>query len=185
MVTRKKKSKTVFILGGGAALGSHQAGALRCLEERGIRPDAIVGSSIGVVNSCVYATGGARLVEEAWSKFRSLPSIVTFSLRQNLLLGKSIFSQKKLHDRIERSIDFPKIFEGPLDLEFIMINLSRGEAMIRGNRTEKSWEDFRTVSRCGYAIPILFPPVRHDGDYWVDGAFAWNIPLSHAVKKGA
>src|SRR4029077_17496542 len=50
--------KRVFILGGGAALGAHHVGALRYLEEQGIVPDAIVASSIGVINACAYATGG-------------------------------------------------------------------------------------------------------------------------------
>lgn len=44
-------ARRIFILGGGASLGAHQVGALRYLEEQGIRPDAIVGSSIGVVGS--------------------------------------------------------------------------------------------------------------------------------------
>ncbi len=59
-------SKRVFILGGGASLGAHQVGALRYLDEQGIRPDAIVGSSIGVVNACVYASGGVDALEAAW-----------------------------------------------------------------------------------------------------------------------
>ena len=45
------RGKRVFILGGGAALGAHQVGAMKLLEQEGIRPDAIVGSSIGVVNA--------------------------------------------------------------------------------------------------------------------------------------
>lgn len=42
----RKRPRRIFILGGGASLGAHQVGALRYLEEQGIRPDAIVGSSI-------------------------------------------------------------------------------------------------------------------------------------------
>ncbi len=53
--------KRVFILGGGAALG-----AMRFLEEQGVTPDAIVGSSIGVINASLYASGGVDNMEEAW-----------------------------------------------------------------------------------------------------------------------
>ena len=47
-----KRTKRVFILGGGAALGAHHVGALKYLEEQGIRPDVIIASSIGVINAC-------------------------------------------------------------------------------------------------------------------------------------
>src|SRR2546427_6071264 len=53
-----KRQKRVFILGGGAALGAHHVGALKLLEERGIVPDAIIGSSIGCINACCYGSGG-------------------------------------------------------------------------------------------------------------------------------
>ena len=62
-----RRQKRVFILGGGAALGAHHVGALKYLEEQGIRPNVIVGSSIGVINACCYATGGVPLLEKAWS----------------------------------------------------------------------------------------------------------------------
>src|SRR6185369_4747662 len=68
-----KKGKRVFILGGGAALGAHHVGAIKLLEEEGIKPDVIVASSIGVINACAYATGGVPALEEAWNQFRSLP----------------------------------------------------------------------------------------------------------------
>src|SRR6266704_6067673 len=53
-----KRQKRVFILGGGAALGAHHVGALKLLEERGIVPDTIIGSSIGCINACCYGSGG-------------------------------------------------------------------------------------------------------------------------------
>ncbi len=57
--------KRVFILGGGASLGAHQVAAIKCLAEAGVTPDAIVGSSIGVVNACLYASGGVENMERA------------------------------------------------------------------------------------------------------------------------
>src|SRR5207247_2413690 len=41
--------------------------------------------------------------------------------------------------------------------------------------------ELRTLSRAGYAIPLLFPPIRFRGDWFVDGGFAWNIPLDHCL----
>jgi len=84
--------KRVFILGGGAALGAHQVGALKYLSEQGIVPDAIVASSIGVINACAYASGGIPALEAAWREFRSLPQIVSPSWQHNPIFGLSMFS---------------------------------------------------------------------------------------------
>jgi predicted acylesterase/phospholipase RssA len=41
------------------------------------------------------------------------------------------------------------------------------------------------MARAGYAIPFLFPPIKVYDDWCVDGGFAWNIPLGHALKMKA
>jgi predicted acylesterase/phospholipase RssA len=180
-----KRQKRVFILGGGAALGAHHVGALKYLDEEGIKPDAIVGSSIGVINACVYASGGVPQLESAWREMRSAPLIFAPHYRDNPLFGRSLFSMNRLSATVEEFIDFPKIFESRLDLEFIVLNLSRGRGEVYSKRDCERWRDLRTLSRAGYAIPILFPPVQFRGDWFVDGGFAWNIPLEHALGLGA
>lgn len=180
-----RRHKRVFILGGGAALGAHHVGALKYLEEQGIKPDAIVASSIGVINACCYASGGVAHLEQAWRGFRSLPRIVSPSFRHNPLFGLSLFSMDRLVSAIEEHIDFPKIFESRLDLEFVLLNLSRGRGEVHGKRDCATWRELRTISRAGYAIPLLFPPIQVKSDWFVDGGFAWNIPLEHAMGLGA
>ncbi len=179
-----RKTKRVFILGGGAALGAHHVGALKYLEEQGIKPDVIVASSIGVINACCYATSGVPGLEEAWSSFRSLPLIFSPSLRDNPIFGLSLFSSDRLQRALEEHIDFPKIFDSQLDLEFILLNLSRGVGEMHGKRDVADWRELRTIMRAGYAIPFLFPPVRFRGEWYADGGFAWNVPLDYALSLG-
>ena len=180
-----KRQKRVFILGGGAALGAHHVGALRLLEEQGIVPDAIIGSSIGVINACVYASGGVAELEAAWKGFTSIPRIVSPSFVHNPLVGLSLFSMDRLTAAIERHIDFRRVYDSPLDLEFVLLNLSRGRGEVHGKRECADWRELRTISRAGYAIPMLFPPVQFRGELYVDGGFAWNIPLDRAIDVGA
>jgi NTE family protein len=92
----------VFILGGGASLGAHQVGAIKRLEEEGITPDAIVGSSIGVINACLYASGGVENMEQAWLDFPSIARVLRPSLRHNLLAGLSLFSMDPFARSVER-----------------------------------------------------------------------------------
>lgn len=177
--------KRVFILGGGASLGAHQVGALRLLEERGIQPDAIVGSSIGVVNACIYASGGVAALEEAWSTVKIGVTDFRPSLRSNPLTGLSFGSIEGVQRQFERFLDYPKLLESPIELSFIVLNLSRGEGQFVSNRHGHSAAEFRKLVTAGYSIPILFPPVQHRGEWFVDGGFAWNVPLLQAVEMGA
>jgi len=177
--------KRVFILGGGAALGAHQVGAIKYLGEQGVTPDAIVASSIGVINACAYACGGVERLEQSWREFRSIPQIISPSLRHNPLWGYSLFSMDRLSAAVERFIDFRDVLASPLSLEFVVLNLSRGAGEVRSKAECTSWRELRTLTRAGYAIPVLFPPVRYRGDWYVDGGFAWNVPLDRAIMLGA
>src|SRR5260221_9559322 len=87
---------TAFILAGGASRGAYQAGCLKRLEEEGITPDLIIGSSIGVCNSLVYASGGAEALSAFWSEATSLPAVLSPSLRHNPIFGNSLFSMDGL-----------------------------------------------------------------------------------------
>jgi len=179
------RQKRVFILGGGAALGAHHVGAMRYLDERDVRPDAIVASSIGIANACAYVYGGLPLLEQAWQGFWSFAHIVSPSLKHNPLLGLSLFSMDRLSAAIERFIDFPKVLASPLEIEVVILNLSRGTGEVHSTRSCADWEELRTLSRAGYAIPLLFPPVDFRGEWYSDGGFAWNVPLERAIALGA
>lgn len=173
-------SRRVFILGGGAGLGAHQVGALKYLAEHGIKPDVLICSSIGAINGCVYASGGVVGLEAAWKAFRSLPRLRP-SLANNVLTGNSLFCLETMAGALEEFMDFPKLLESRLDLEIVLLNLSRGHAQMWSNRMCRDWRELRSVARAGYAIPPLFGPVQIRGEHYVDGGLAWNVPLDHAI----
>ena len=177
-------AKTAFILAGGASRGAYQAGCLKRLEEDGITPDLIIGSSIGVCNSLIYVTGGAEALWGFWSRVVSLPRVFTPSLRHNPLLGNSLFSMDGLVSTVEEEVDMAACFHSGVELTYIVANLSAGREELRGNRTEDTLARFQTVTRMGYAIPILHPLVELDGDLYADGGFLWNVPFEHAEEAG-
>jgi NTE family protein len=182
---RRKKRRTAFILGGGASRGAYQAGCLKRLEEEGIVPDLVIGSSVGVCNSLVWASGGAEALWGFWSRAVALPQVLDVSLRRNPLFGNSFFSMGRLQRFVESEVDFDKCFESETELTYVVTNLSAGHEEMRGNRTEPDVERFRTVTRIGYAIPILHPLIELDGDLYADGGFLWNVPFEYAERWGA
>jgi predicted acylesterase/phospholipase RssA len=83
--------------------------------------------------------------------------------------GLSFASIDGLQKQFERWIDYPTLLESPLDLSFIVLNLSRGEGQFVSNRQDHSAADLRKLVTAGYSIPILFPPVAYRGEWYVDG----------------
>jgi predicted acylesterase/phospholipase RssA len=183
MGTRRRKR--VFILGGGASFGAHQVGAMKRLEEEGIRPDAIVGSSIGALNAFLYASGGVENMERAWTGFPAAAALFRPSLRHNPLTGLSFVSPEPFVKKVEEFIDFEAVLASPLELSFILLNLSRGEGQFFSSHQARSAAELRRICQAGYSIPVLFPPVRFRGEMYVDGGFAWNVPLLQAIEMGA
>jgi predicted acylesterase/phospholipase RssA len=177
--------KTAFILAGGASRGAYQAGCLKRLDEEGITPDLILGSSIGVCNSLLYESGGSDALWGFWEQAVSLPRVLNLSLRKNALLGNSLFSMDRLVNWIEDAVDFDRCFNSERELTYVVANLSAGHEEMRGNRSEPDVERFRTVTRIGYAIPILHPLIELDGDQYADGGFLWNVPFEYAEDWGA
>src|SRR2546430_5960859 len=54
---------TAFVLGGGGLLGAHEVGMLRALADAGVRPDLVVGTSIGALNGVMVAADPAAAAE--------------------------------------------------------------------------------------------------------------------------
>src|SRR5256885_107151 len=185
MAEQQNDREVAFILAGGASRGAYQAGCLKRLDEEGIVPDLIIGSSIGVCNSLVYESGGAEALWGFWERAVSLPRVLDISLRRNPLVGNSFFSMDRLTRYVESEVDFQRVFESDREVTYIVTNVSGGHEELRGNRTESDADRFRTISRIGYAIPILHPLIELDGDQYCDGGFLWNVPFEYAEEWGA
>jgi predicted acylesterase/phospholipase RssA len=181
----KKKEKVAVLFQGGASRGAFQVGAMEYLEEMGVKPDIIIGSSIGVINACLYATGGIEKMKEFWTTFHTTPLFPGVSFSENLVLGNSLLSMRWWFQKIEKYLDFSNILQSPIEISFILTNLSSGTGELRSNRTEKTVRDMRTIARIGYTIPGLYPPIKFKGDYWCDGGFVWNVPVEYALSMGA
>src|SRR6516164_7770569 len=76
-VDRKKLGQIVLVLQGGGALGAYQAGAYQALQEAGIEPDWVIGTSIGAINASLIAGNAPDMrlerLREFWDRIRHNP----------------------------------------------------------------------------------------------------------------
>lgn len=163
-------------LGGGVARGWAHIGVLRALEEAGIRPDIVAGTSIGAVVGGCYTAGKLDPLEEWARRLNRLRMIgyMDFKVRQPGLIGG-----KRLARELRANLGDLTI--GSLDRPFISVatDINTGhEVWLREGRLVEA-------VRASYALPGIFPPLMVNGRSLVDGALVNPVPVSVCLAMGA
>ncbi len=178
------KPRTAFVFAGGGSLGAIQVGALRELVRAGVRPDFLVGASVGALNACYFAgaphADGVAELERIWRGLTRRDIFpVTLDGALNLIRGRgSLFSSNSLRSLVERELPFANIEDTVVPVHVVATDAS-GDAVTlsRGSAAE--------AVLASTAIPIAFPAVEIDGEHLIDGAIAGNTPLLTAAQLGA
>jgi NTE family protein len=163
-------------LGGGGARGFAHIGVIRTLVANGIKPDVIVGTSIGAVVGGCYAAGRLDVLEQ-WARGltrRGLLSYLDISLSGSGLIGGD-----RLAARLEETLGDSRIETLPLRFATITTEVGTGHEiwLTRGRVVD--------AVRASYALPGIFPPVALDGRWLVDGALVNPVPVSAARVFGS
>ena len=163
-------------LGGGAARGFAHIGVLRTLAAHGIRPDVIVGTSIGAVVGGCLACGHLDSFEE-WSGTLSRRGILGYL--DVSLSGSGLIGGGRLAARLEQTIGDTLIEQLPIRFACITTEVGTGHEiwMTHGRLAD--------ALRASYALPGVFPPVHLGGRWLVDGALVNPVPVSAARALGA
>ena len=178
-------TKTAFVLAGGGSLGSVRVGMLLALEANGIKPDLIVGSSVGAINGAYYAGAptaeGIERLRRIWIGLRRTD---IFPLGLDSLLGLFwsrgfLANSLGLSSLLGRHLQYGRLEAARVPMHVVATDLLSGEAV---TLAKGSAED-AIIASC--AIPAAFAPVRLDERYLVDGAVANNTPIRVAAQLGA
>jgi NTE family protein len=176
---------TAFVLAGGGSFGAVQVGMLRELLAKGVKPDLIVGSSVGAINGAHLAgsptpQGVARL-EAIWRSLRR-HDVFPVTLRSLIgLIGRSnhMVDARGVRRLLEDHLPYRELERAPVPLHVVATDVLGG-AVVRlstGSVVEA------VLASC--AIPAAFPPVRVGERYLMDGAVASNTPVRVAMELGA
>ena len=170
-----RKLRLGLALGSGSSRGWAHIGVIRALEERGIKPDIICGTSIGALVGGTYAAGELDRLEEwvtglAWT---TVVRLMDLTWRGGLIRGARLFT---LFRTILKDCEIEEL---PMPFGAIATELDSGrELWLRhGNLLE--------AVRASCAMPGLFTPVIRDGVVLVDGGLVNPVPVSMCRALGA
>ncbi|HEC09328.1 MAG TPA: patatin-like phospholipase family protein [Acidimicrobiales bacterium] len=175
-----------FVLSGGASLGAVQVGMLEALVDSGIRPDLIVGTSVGAINGgWIAGPGGlddlARL-DRVWRGLerRSVfPFAPIGALKGVLGRRDHIVPPDALRRLIEENLRFDRLEDAAVPFHVVVAEV------LRAVDVRLSEGPAAEAILASSSIPGVLPPVRLRGTVYVDGGPVNNTPVSHAVELGA
>ena len=176
VVVLKTPPRIGLALGGGAARGFAHVGVIQVLEEAGIRPSLVSGTSAGSVVAALYASGKtgkqlqhvAETMEEATIADWTLP-----------LFNRGMLRGDALARYVNGQVGAKLIEDMALPLGIVATDLNTGQGMLfqRG--------DTGTAVRASSAVPAVFLPVRISGHEYVDGGLVSPVPVRAARQMGA
>jgi NTE family protein len=174
------------VLGGGGNLGAMQVGMLQALLERGVRPDVLVGCSVGALNAAAVAgdptPAGVERLADVWRSLRAddvFPSSRFNGPWTLLRRGQSIVTNDNLRALIETTSTYERFEDAVVPFEIVATSLMTG--MPR-------WFDSGPIVEpilASAALPAVLPPVDIDGELYIDGGVVDNVPISRAATLGA
>ncbi len=182
----ERNRRVAFVLSGGGSLGAVQIGMLQALLEKGIRPDFLVGTSVGAINAAWVAGrpdhDGILELADIWLGLRRRNVFPISPLTSAAgLLGRSnhFIPNQNLRLILERYVPFKRIEEAAVPLHVVATDLKSGRAAVLTSGPAIP----ALLASC--AIPGVFPPVTIGRREYVDGGVANHTPITVAIETGA
>ena len=161
-----------IVLSGGAVRGLAHIGVLKALEENGIYPRYISGSSAGAIIGTFYAAGYSPNEMEQIA----LKTNIFDYIKPNIPPSKALFSLEKLDSFIDRYISKKDLSKLEKTIYICATNLDLGfpEYFSKG--------DITTLLAASSALPFIFSPVKIGKYTYVDGGITNNLPVEPLIN---
>ena len=199
-----QEPKIGLVLGGGGAKGAAEVGVLKVLEEAGIKPDYICGTSIGSIVGGLYAAGYSAAELETMFQTQEWLSLLTdrssslanepYKVDNDVtyIFGFPIIDRKAKGlgvmkgSSIEHMLDSMVCTKGCKDFQSLKIPFCCVAADIRsGTEVILREGSLARAMRASMAIPAIFKPVEIDDRKLVDGGMLNNLPVDVCREMGA
>ncbi len=190
-----------LVFEGGGAKGAYQIGVWKYIEEKSIKIDGIVGTSVGAINAAAFAMGDIDFAEKIWMELsldkiveknaerKEIPKEFNSDIIKDMDKFEEFFINNKdglditpMKKMIKENIDENAVRSRNIDLGLVTYNLSKRKL------AEMFIEDISKGSLHKYILASSYLPIfkaeKIDGDYYLDGGFFNNLPINMLVKKG-
>ncbi len=170
----RRTPRLCLALGGGAARGFAHIGVIQVLEESGIKPHCVAGTSAGSLVAALYASGlnGSELARLALRMDESAITDWSFP-------GRGVIRGEALARYVRQQTQGRLIEQLPMPLGIVATDLDSGQGVLfrRG--------DLGQAVRASSAVPAVFQPVRIANREYVDGGLVSPVPVRYAREMGA
>jgi len=170
-------SMKALVLGGGAAKGYAHIGVIKFLEERGFKPDLIIGTSMGALVGGFYATGSSI------KELEKFAAGIDLKMKQKLfpiqLSSQGFIQGDYIVKFLYKKLGKIKIENLPIKYACTAVDLDRQHEIV----IDKG--DLVQAIRSSISIPVVFVPHEHYGHTFIDGGFVNPVPITAARLIGA
>ncbi|EPR89583.1 UPF0028 protein YchK [Acinetobacter haemolyticus CIP 64.3 = MTCC 9819] len=173
-IKQQKRPVVALVLGSGGARGYAHIGVIEVLEQHGIRPDLIVGTSAGSIVGSIYASGksAAELREIALKLKANDVRDVSVSL-------KGFFDGKKVEDYVNEQVQNTPLQRLKIPMYVVATELKEG------TKTVFNYGNTGQAVRASASIPSMFVPIKIGHNEYVDGGLVSPVPVQVARDLGA
>jgi len=179
--------EVAFVLGGGGVLGAHEVGMLQALAERGIRPDVILGTSIGAVNGAMFAADptitGVERLGRLWAETNLSGGVSAGALLRRISTlartGTHLQALDEIRLRLVEALPVERVEQLEVPFQCVAASIERAA---------EHWfaeGDLADVVLASCAVPGILAPVLIGDEHYIDGGIVNSIPVDRAVALGA
>jgi NTE family protein len=174
--TLKRSPKIGIAFGGGAARGFAHIGVIQVLEEAGIKPTLVTGTSAGSFVAALYASGKSSAQLQQLAETMDEATFADWTLP---IFSRGMLRGEALARYVQTAVGGRRIEDMGLPLGIVATDLNSGLGVLfqRG--------DTATAVRASSAVPAIFQPVRIAGHEYVDGGLVSPVPVRYARQMGA
>lgn len=179
-------SRITLVLSGGGMKGMAHVGVFRALEEAGIVPDVVIGSSMGALVAAVWACGTSVDEMERLAlgvKRRHVFAVAHADMAFKRMRAPAVYRPEPLEELIEALVGTRTFRELPRRVLVNTVDLQAGAQVFWGL---PGLDDIpvRDAVFASCALPGIFPPKAIRGRLYVDGAVVENLPVRVAEQSG-
>ncbi|WP_100118982.1 patatin-like phospholipase family protein [Limnohabitans sp. G3-2] len=176
MQADRRELKLGLALGGGAARGFAHLGVIEVLEEAGLRPGHVVGTSAGSLVAALYASGKSTAELARMAETMQEADITDWMLP---ILNRGALRGEALARYVNTQVGGRNLEQMKIPLGIVATDLKSGDAITfrRGNTG--------AAVRASSAVPAVFQPVRIGEREYVDGGLVAPVPVRQTREMGA